>query len=673
MKNLIKLFILFASGFLFSSAWAQGQVLTPMDVFEMEKASDPQISPDGKRVLFVRSFADIMTDTRYSNIWIVNSDGSGSRALTTGNYGDSKPRWSPKGDKIAYTSNKEGSSEIYVRWMDTGDSRKISNLPKGPTNITWSPDGSQIAFVMLKENEAPKIVDMPKAPAGAKWKEGPHITDKLVYRFDGAGYLTPGYYHIYIIPADGGTAKQISSGDFNHGGPTSRGAGPLNWSLDGSSITQSLNRQDFAEYNVMNSNIYSYNVKDGSITQLTDRDGPDNGAVLSPDGKWLAYIGFDDRKQGFQRSTLHIIPAGGGVPKILSDDIDRSIRGMKWDPNSKSIVVMYNNHGMGIMGRFGLNGKFTEITQTGQSSAFTISDNGKIALTHIDTKTSPEIAIVGKGGALNQITHVNADLLENRTLGEVEEIWYKSSYDGQDIQGWIIKPPNFDPNNKYPMVIKIHGGPFSDYGFRFNYEMQLMVAQGYVMLYTNPRGSTGYGEEFSNAIHHAYPGHDFEDLNSGVDAVVDLGFVDEDRLYVTGGSGGGVLTAWMIGNTNRFKAAAIHYPVIEWQSFNLTADIHGLVNQYWFPDLPWRAVEHYAKRSLLSVVDNVETPTIIITGEHDWRTPINQAEQYYSALKINGVEAVNVRIPDEPHGTSVHPSHHITRIMNTMGWFESHN
>ncbi|NNF26847.1 MAG: S9 family peptidase, partial [Gemmatimonadetes bacterium] len=251
----------------------------------------------------------------------------------------------------------------------------------------------------------------------------------------------------------------------------------------------------------------------------------------------------------------------------------------------------------------------------------------------------------------------------------VEEIWWESSKDGRLIQGWILKPPGFDPSRKYPLILEIHGGPFLAYGDGFDIEKQLMAAAGYVVLYSNPRGSTSYGEEFGNLIHHAYPGDDFYDLDSGVDAVIAQGYVDEDNLFVTGGSGGGVLTAWMIGHTDRFNAALPFYPVINWYSFNLTADMAAITNKYWFPGLPWDHVEHYENRSLLSVVKNVKTPTLIMTGEEDWRTPMSESEQYYKALKLLGVDAVIVRVPGEPHLIWSRPSHGISKITTLVGWF----
>jgi acylaminoacyl-peptidase len=268
------------------------------------------------------------------------------------------------------------------------------------------------------------------------------------------------------------------------------------------------------------------------------------------------------------------------------------------------------------------------------------------------------------------LTAVNEDLFSQRRLGSVEEVWYDSSHDGRPVQAWILKPPDFDPSRRYPLILEIHGGPFAAYGPGLDVEKQLMAAHDYVVLYTNPRGSTSYGEEFGNLIHHAYPGDDFHDLVSGVDAVLARGYVDPERLYVTGGSGGGVLTCWVIGRTTRFRAAVTVYPVVNWYSWVLTADIAAYGVKYWFPGFPWDHPEHYESRSLLSVVGNVTTPTMVLTGEEDYRTPMSDSEQYFTALQLRGVESALVRVPGEPHGIRRRPSHWMAKVGHIVGWFE---
>jgi len=302
--------------------------------------------------------------------------------------------------------------------------------------------------------------------------------------------------------------------------------------------------------------------------------------------------------------------------------------------------------------------------------SFSVSRAGTVAFT-FGRPDNPGDVAVSTSGAMRVLTTINQELLQQKVPGRVEEIWYESSKDKRKIQGWIVQPPNFDPAKKYPLILEIHGGPFADYGDRFDFEKQVWAALGYVVLYTNPRGSTSYGEEFANLIHHAYPGDDFDDLNSGVDAVVAKGYIDTNNLFVTGGSGGGVLTAWTIEHTTRFRAAAALYPVINWYSFVLTSDI-PFTSKYWFPGNPWDNTEQYMKRSLTDQVAKIKTPTLVMTGEEDYRTPISEAEQFYSALKLLNIETVLVRVPEEPHGISRRPSHHIAKMLYVAGWFDQH-
>jgi acylaminoacyl-peptidase len=651
---------------LVSTAQGNSGKLEIGDIFDLESATDPQISPDGKQIVYVRQFADIMKDKRYSNLWIINFDGSGHRPLTSGHQNDGSPRWSPDGSQIIYTSNKEGSSQIYKRYMDTGQTVVLTNVQKSPGSLAWSPDAETIAFTMNVPEKPPAIAQMPPAPPGAEWAQPARVVDRLVYRYDKRGYLN-GYRHLFVLPADGGTPRQLSVGNFDH-------ASQPVWTPDGKCIVMSVNRREDAELENRDTEIYQFAVSDGAIKALSKRKGPDNGPVVSPDGKHIAYTGFDDRYQGFQLTNLYVMGRDGSNPRVLISNLDRSIRGALWSGDSRGLYFRYDDKGVSKLAYATLDGNHRTVAERLGRGAYTIARNGNFAFTYTWTDTPSDIAV----GSLSNpdarvITAVNEDLFSYKKLGEVEEIWYESSHDGRKIHGWFIKPPDFDPSKKYPMIIGIHGGPFSNYGFRFNLEQQFMAASGYVVLYTNPRGSTSYGEEFGNLIHHAYPGKDFYDLNSGVDAMIAKGFIDEDRLYVTGGSGGGVLTCWMVGNTDRFRAAVSLYPVINWYSWSLTSDIQITGVKYWFPGYPWENAEHYETRNLLSKVGNVKTPTMLICGEHDWRCPISETEQYYAALKLRGVEAVMVRVPNEPHGISQRPSHHISKIQHIIGWFDKHN
>jgi dipeptidyl aminopeptidase/acylaminoacyl peptidase len=650
--------------------------LTAMDEFQIQLASDPQISPDGKKIVFVRRFADPMTDRRYSNLWIINADGTDHRPLTTGNRGDSSPRWSPDGTRIAFLSDADGKPQIYIRWMDSGQTARITNLDQAPEAISWSPDGKMLSFSSLVLGKGPHLADLPSPPAGAKWADPPAAYDRLVYRFNGTGYLKPGFLQVFVVAADGGAPRQVSNGDFPNGG-NELGFNRASWTPDGKCLLVSVNRHAESEHEFLDSEVYEFGVADGSVRALTNRKGPDDSPVISPNGKWIAYHGFDDRYQGHQNTKLYLMNRDGTGSHSLSDKLDRDVQNVQWAFDNSGVYFQYDDQGDSKIGFYSTDGAFKKIADhvastvgAGGGGTFSVSRTGTIAFTSGRPDNPGDIAVVDHG-SIRVVTQLNQELLEQKKPGHVEEIWYESSKDKRKIEGWIIQPPDFDPSKKYPLILQIHGGPFADYGDRFDFEMQVYAAMGYVVLYTNPRGSTSYGEEFSNLIHHAYPGDDFDDLNSGVDAVIAKGYIDTNNLYVTGGSGGGVLTCWTIEHTDRFRAAASLYPVINWYSFALTSDI-PFITKYWFPGNPWDTTDNYMQRSLTNLVAKVKTPTLVMTGEADYRTPISEAEQFYAALKLLNVDTVLVRVPEEPHGISRRPSHHVAKMLYVAGWFEQH-
>ncbi len=664
--------------FLASSAEAQTAKLGPMDIFNLEYATSPEISPDGQWVVYVRQYFDVMTDRRYSNLWIARSDGTDHRPLTSGKYTEGQPAWSPDGKRLAFVSTRDGSPQIYIRWMDNGQTSPITKVQEPPSGIAWSPDGLQIAFFKLVPSPALVVGQQPPPPPGAQWAPPAKYTNRLVFRFDGVGEVPPGFSHLFVVPSEGGTARQLTTGDWHHGA-SGFGGGSASWAPDGQAIVIPASRRADAERNMLETDLFEVMVKDGSMRQLTDRVGPDGSPEVSPDGKLIAFLGFDDRKVGYQNTLLSVMNRDGSGKRVLSSKLDQSVNSAVWAADGKSLFVSFDEKGNTKVASMTLDGSYRVVAKdlgTGGSSygggSFSVAKDGSVAFTMSTPSIPGDIAVVRPTQPVRVITSVNADVMADRQLGQVEELWWKSSKDGRPIQGWIIKPPGFEPAKKYPMILEIHGGPFANYGDRFDVEKQLMAANGYVVLYTNPRGSTSYGEEFGNLIHHAYPGDDFFDLDSGVDAVVAKGYVDEKNLFVTGGSGGGVLTAWMIGRTNRFRAALAFYPVINWYSFALTADMAPMAVSNWFPGFPWDNLQNYESRSLLSVVKNVKTPTLIMTGEEDYRTPMSESEQYYKALKMLGVETVLVRVPGESHGIWGRPSHGMAKITTMQGWFNQH-
>jgi acylaminoacyl-peptidase len=647
----------------------------PMDVFQLEHASDPQISPDGQRVVYVRNFMDVMKDRRRSNLWVINIDGSEHRPLTTGKHNDSQPRWSPDGKRLVYVSTIGGSPQLYCRWMDTGQVAKLTDATSAPGNPVWSPDGRFIAFTMAVADKAAPFVELPAKPAGAEWAAPPKVIRKVIYRADGAGYLKDEHTHLFVIPADGGAPRQLTEGPYNH-------ASPPAWTPDGKALVFAANRHADGELDPLNTEIYELGLGDRSVKALTSHKGPDEEPALSADGKRIAFVSFDDQHKGYQIRTLHVMNRDGAGRRPLAPKLDRAVHRPAWSKDGTGVYFQYDDRGTTRIGFASLDGEVKSLAadlggelfdRPYSGGSFTVAPDGALAFTLCSPSRPADVAVrTRESGKAQRLTTLNDNLFLDRELGEVEEIIFESSHDRRKIQGWVVRPPHFDAKKKYPFILEIHGGPYANYGGRFSAEMQLYAAAGYVVLYINPRGSTGYGEEFAQLINNHYPGNDYDDLMSGVDAVVKRGHVDADNLFVTGGSGGGVLTAWIVGKTKRFRAAVSCKPVINWYSHALTADMYPFFTHYWFTGLPWERPEEYLKRSPISLVGNVTTPTMLLTGEEDYRTPISESEQYYQALKLRKVDTALVRIPGSSHNIGARPSQIIAKVACILKWFETH-
>jgi acylaminoacyl-peptidase len=654
---------------------ASGRKLTISDVFNFVIPSDPQISPDGKRIVYVRNTADILTDRRYTSLWIIGADGGDHRPLTTGNHSDMEPRWSPDGTRLAYLSDVDGKTQIYVRWMDSGQTARLTNLDEAPGGLAWSPDGRQIAFSARVAEKGLHVADLPAPPPGAKWSDPPAAYDTLVYRFNAAGYLKPGHRQIFVVSAEGGAPRQLTWDAFPNGGDelvSNRAA----WSADGGSLLVSINRHPESDHEFFDTEIYEISLADGTLRALTSRKGPDADPTVSPNGKLIAYAGYDEKHLGHQTRQLYLMNRDGTGSRSVSKALDRDVQNLAWGPDG--IYAQFDDQGDTRIGFYSVvNATYRRVAEhvsTGlsalSSGSFSISRNGVLAFVTGGPGSAGEVGVISPAGT-RVLTALNKEILAQKAPGQVKEVLYESSKDHHLIQGWLVYPPDFDASKKYPLILEIHGGPYADYGPRFDLEKQAWASMGYLVFYSNPRGSTSYGEDFANLIQNAYPGDDYYDLESGVDAVLKMGNADPKNLFVTGGSGGGVLTCWVIEHTDRYRAAAPTNPVINWYSFALTTDI-PFITQYWFPGNPWDHTDEYMQRSLTNLINKVKTPTLLMTGEADYRTPLSETEQFYAALKLMNVEAVLVRVPDEPHGLRRRPSHQIARALYIAGWFDQH-
>ncbi|ANY18980.1 Prolyl tripeptidyl peptidase precursor [Tsuneonella dongtanensis] len=649
------------------------RTFTGQDLFGISVAGDPQISPDGRRIAYVRRSADVMTDRMRPTIWLVDVGTGAEEPLVAGPGSHMSPRWSPDGKRLAYVSTAEGGApQLYVRWMDSGEAARLTGLPNSPTGLTWSPDGRTIAYAMIVPDEGPKLGAAPaNKPEGAQWAPPLEIIDRVTFRADGAGDLKPGFSHVFTIPATGGAPRQLTFGTFNHDGG-------LDFTPDSRALIVGGNRNEGWQREARESELFRIDLSSGTLRAITSRKGPDFRPVVSPDGRMIAWLGNDDIGKAFASTLLYVGNADGTGARLLAPGLDRGIDALEWSADSRSLLIKYDDDGKGRLARIGLDGSVRPITDALAGGSldrpytggeFSAADNGSIAFTTGDVDTPGDVAVIA-GGRTRVLTDLNAQL-RAKDLGQVREIAVTAP-DGLRVPAWLLTPPGYVEGTKVPTILEIHGGPATAYGPYFATDYQLYAAAGYAVLYTNPRGSTSYGQAFTDHIERAYPGKDHDDLMAAVDAAVAAGIADPDNLFITGGSGGGVLTAWAIGKTDRFKAAAVQKPVINMVSQVLVADNPAYFGPYWFGQMPWEAPEAYWARSPLSLVGNVKTPTIVVVGTEDRRTPPVEAEQYYAALQAREVPTALVRVPGASHSITARPSQSAARASAIIAWFDKY-
>ncbi|VVT28474.1 Acyl-peptide hydrolase [Sphingomonas aurantiaca] len=647
---------------------APSRSFTGSDLFGLTIAADPQISPDGKTIVFVRRTGDVMTDKMQSSLWLIDvASGRQTPFATDG----SSPRWSPDGSRIAYAARDGEGSQLFVRGIGAAQGARITSFPGDPQALAWSPDGTRLAYIATVAGEGTKLGAAPVKPEGAKWAEPLTIIDRVNYRNDGPGYVKPGYDHLFVVGADGGAARQLTYGKFDDGGP-------LSWTPDGRSIVFAAIRGPAADRQVMNSDVIAVDAASGTMRTLTTRDGPDAKPRVSPDGAKIAWLGFDDKRRSYENTQLYVGDRDAAAPRSLTATLDRGIEDAVWAADGRSLYASYDDHGQRKVARIGVDGRVTPLIDNVGGGGldrpytggdFSVSKGGTIAYTGGDASAPADVWVLA-GGKPRRLTTLNAVLTGSKALAPVRKIAVTAP-DGRPIDAWLATPPGRIAGQRVPLILEIHGGPNAAYGPGFATDMQLYAAAGYAVLWTNPRGSTSYGAEFANLIDKTYPAADYDDLIASVDAAIADGTADPDNLFVTGGSGGGLLTAWIVGKTDRFKAAATQKPVINWISEALTMDNTLFTSRYWFTKLPWEDPMSYWNRSPLSIVGNVKTPTLVVVGGDDYRTPVSESEQYYAALQIRGVPTALVKVPGASHGgLAARPSQSAAKASAIIAWFD---
>ncbi len=646
------------------------------DLYRISQVESPAVAPDGKRVVFSRAAFDIGTDRRTNELWLATLDGQGivdRRLLVSG--AQSAAQWSPDGTRIAWLGTLAGKPQIFALALADGIARPVTTGKLAPSAPAWSPDSRSLAFSAQVDATPAKLAGMPTKPEGATWAAEPRITSAFRYRSNEGGYRAAGYRHLFVVDASGGEPRQITRGDFDH----LDAQGGLEWARDGRALIVASNRRSDADLRGRESDLWLVPL-DGPAKQLTSTDGVERNPTVSPDGRTVAYVGALEVPEFYVQDDLWIVPLSGGSPRNLTARFDRPVSDPVWADDGRSIYAQFNEDGVTRIGQFDLTGSAPKVVvrEVGGTRLYLPSaggaydaSSGTCAYTTLH-KDRPAGLGVSRGGREIGTVDLNAGWRATKRIGTLEEVRYTSSAGGVPIQGWIQYPADFDPAKRYPLILDIHGGPNTDYGPMFSVTHQLYAARGYIVLFTNPRGSIGYGAQFANFFGRPYPSEDHDDLMSGVNEMLKRPYVDARNLFIGGGSGGGLLTLWAIGKEpDKFRAAVSLRPVTDWSVQALSSDIQSLTARYWIGAQPWENPTRYWERSPISLVGRVKTPTMLITGEADYRTPIAQTETYYQALLMRGVPAVKVRLPDANHGMG-RPSQWLQSVLLPLDFFDRH-
>jgi dipeptidyl aminopeptidase/acylaminoacyl peptidase len=683
-------------------AAADKRPIAETDLFRFTWVGDPRISPDGTRVAFVRVSVTKDKSGYDTALWVAPADGSGAPRAFTNGPRDASPRWSPDGKWIVFTragGKDSRTAQLYLISSEGGEARALTDLPRGAGSPEWSPDGKTIAFTSTtNDKDLAKKARKDARKGGETEPDDDRESDvrvitRAVYRFNERGYLDPERpAHVWTVTMPGQepglpTPKQLTRGPFDEGG--------LTWSPDGDEVLFTSNRNKEPYYHPSDSDIHAVAAGGGEPRRVASIDGQIGAFAFSPDGRRIALRGTPNGNpvRSYDQPDLFVVDrAAAQAPRNLTTGYDYDVvsglagdqraprgggsSGVVWTKDG-DIVVVTAERGRANLVRFdAATGKASPLT-TGDQEVMGFSatpDASRLALV-VSTPTAVGDLFVldAASGRQRQLTRFNDALFSELRLTAPEEVTYASA-DGMKIQAWVQKPPDFDPSKKYPLILNIHGGPHAAYGYTFVHEFQWMAAKGYVVLYPNPRGSSAYGQQFGNVIQYAYPGDDYKDLMAGVDELIRRGTVDPQHLGVTGGSGGGILTNWVITQTNRFAAAVAQRSISDWSAFWYTADFASF-QRTWFRGAPWEDPTDFAARSPITRIAKVKTPLMLIEGESDYRTPPTAGgEQMFRALKFLKVPTVMVRFPEESHelSRSGRPWHRIERLQHIVAWFDKY-